>query len=167
MKACFLSLLLLLIFAACSDPNKVSSTSPNHWESRKVRWKISDDYTSGSSYLSVYSQIYKHSETQKQDLTATVSMKNLNLSDTIYILGADYYNSKGKLVRSYIKSPIYLGPLETAEIVVDQIDKAGGTGANMIFEWKIPPGSITPQFEGIMISSNKGISFTTQGKQIK
>jgi len=59
--------------------------------------------------------------------------------------------------------------LETVEIVIDQEDQTGGTGANFIFYWRTCSKKIEPLFEGVMISTygQQGLSFTTQGKRIK
>jgi hypothetical protein len=45
-------------------------------------------------------------------------------------MNAKYYNTQGTLLRSYFEHPIYLAPLETVEIVIDEGDREGGTGAN-------------------------------------
>lgn len=134
-----------------------------------VDYNSMDSLVSGTSYLSIYSQIYSLSEHKTHDLTATVSMRNINLKDSIFISNAEYYNSEGVLIRTYFDHPIYIAPLETVEIVIDEEDQAGGTGANFIFNWKIPHGLNAPLFEGIMISTSgqQGLSFTTSGIKIK
>ena len=55
--------------------------------------------------------------------------------------------------------------METVEIVIDQDDNEGGTGANFIFDWKIKPDTNEPLFEAVMISTygQQGLSFTTTG----
>lgn len=89
--------------------------------------------------------------------------------DTIYLLRAEYYDTHGKSVRNYFDSPIFLTPMETTEIIIDQSVISGGTGSNFILEWKIPKNCPEPLFEGIMISTmgQQGLSFTTQAKRIK
>lgn len=59
--------------------------------------------------------------------------------------------------------------METVEIVIDESDKEGGTGANFLFKWSISPNSSEPFFESVMLSTSgqQGISFTTRGKAIK
>lgn len=98
-----------------------------------------------------------------------VSIRNTSDEDTIYLTRAEYYDTHGKSVRKYFDDPIYLAPLETTEIIIDELDIAGGTGSNFIFEWKIPQGCSQPLFEGIMNSTmgRQGLSFTTEGKRIK
>lgn len=124
---------------------------------------------SGKSYLSVYSQIYSISEHKTHDLTVTASLKNISLKDTVYITKAQYYDTHANPIRTYFDKPIFLAPLETVEIVIEEVDKEGGTGANFIFDWQIKPNTLEPYFEGIMISTlgQRGLSFTTQGKRIE
>ena len=64
---------------------------------------------------------------------------------------------------------MYLTPMETTEIIIDEVDIAGGTGSNFIFEWKIPENCSEPLFEGVMSSTigQQGLSFTTYAKRIK
>ena len=97
-----------------------------------------------------------------------VSLRNVSDADTIYISKADYYNTRGQLIRQYFKKPIQLKPLETVEIVIDEADEDGGSGANFIFEWSSKPKTPEPLFEAIMTSlrGSQGLSFTTQGRRI-
>jgi hypothetical protein len=98
-----------------------------------------------------------------------VSMRNTSDLDTIYLLRAEYYDTHGKSVRKYFDSPIFLAPMETTEIIIEESDVSGGTGSNFILEWKIPRNCPEPLFEGIMTSTigQQGLSFTTQAKRIK
>ena len=135
---------------------------------RDVEHSLSDSLLQGASYLSVYSQIYNQTEHKTYNLTATVSIRNVNRYDTIYIDNAEYFNTRGHAIRKYFKKTLYLAPMETVEIVIAEKDKEGGTGANFHFDWRIKPSSNEPLFEAVMISSfGQGLSFTTQGKRIK
>lgn len=169
MKNTLLVLLGIILLSSCEEETPVSSLDPENWNKRLVGEELPDSLLSGESYLSVYSQIYSISEHRTHDLTATISMRNTNKADSIYITSAEYYNSHGELIRTYIKQPVFIGPMETVEIVIDETDKEGGTGANFLFYWKTRPEANAPLFEGVMISTSgqQGLSFTTQGKQIK
>lgn len=158
-----------LLFSSCSEEKEHSSVDPVNWEKRTLKNSIADSIETGTTYLSVYSQIYSRSEHSTHDLTVTVSMRNTSVTDSVYVLKADYYNTHGKLIRTYFKQPIFLLPMETVEIVIDEEDQEGGTGANFIFEWKSPNENNEPLFEAVMISTSnsQGLSFTTQGKRIK
>jgi len=165
MKNVIIILLVGIVLISCENKKEVSSLNPENWENRTTSKKLSDSLVSGTTYLSVYSQIYGMTEYRTHDLTATISMRNTNRKDTVFIRKAEYFNTKGDLIRSYFSRPIFLGPMETVEIVIDEIDQEGGTGANFLFEWKIKQTSNEPFFEGIMISTSgqQGLSFTTHG----
>ncbi|MEQ9166862.1 MAG: DUF3124 domain-containing protein [Fulvivirga sp.] len=161
---------VFLVLAACNTPaeQNISSTDPVNWEKKKLTSPPPDSVVEGRTYLSVYSQIYTQTEHKQLDLTATVSLRNTSDSDTIYISKAEYFNTSGKALRNYFKGTIFLRPMETVEIVIDEIDKEGGTGANFIFDWKTKPGTSEPLFECVMIStaSQYGLSFSTFGKRL-
>ena len=164
------SLLFLLFFAnSCEEPKTISSVDPVNWNKRMVAYNLDDSLINGSTYLSVYSEIYSQSEHRTHNLTATVSMRNTNLSDTVFIDKAAYFDTHGNPIRSYFDKPVFIAPMETVEIVIDEVDREGGTGANFLFNWRIKPTSNEPLFEGVMISTSgqQGLSFTTQGKRLK
>ena len=169
MKKSFLSLLILLCISSCSKKKEVSSINPENWSKRSVVINTKDSLEFGKSYLSIYSQIYSLSEHKTHNLTAMVSLRNTSDLDTIYVLKAEYYDTHGKSIRKYFDQPIFLAPLETTEIIIDESDITGGTGSNFMFEWKIPKNCPEPLFEGIMSStmSQQGLSFTTQAVRIK
>jgi len=62
-----------------------------------------------------------------------------------------------------------LQKMETLEIVIAELDKKGGTGGNLIFEWGKKKTTSPPLFEAVMIATygQQGLSFTTQGKRIE
>jgi hypothetical protein len=169
MKQFFTLLSFIFLMSACKEEPVISSINPVNWEKRSIDLNPQDSLETGSTYLSVYSEIYSLSEHRTFNLTATISMRNTHKTDSIYILKAEYFNTKGESIRTYFNKPIYLAPMETVEIVIDEMDKSGGTGANFIFDWKIKPGTPDPLFEGVMISTygQQGLSFTTQGKRIE
>lgn len=159
---------LLLISCQEQSEQDISSIDPVNWEKKKLTSPLPNSVIEGRTYLSVYSQIYTQTEHKQLDLTATVSLRNTSDSDTIYISKAEYFNTSGKALRNYFKGTIFLRPMETVEIVIDEIDKEGGTGANFIFDWKTKPGTSEPLFECVMIStaSQYGLSFSTFGKRL-
>ena len=165
MKPLILVLFPLLCLAACTPAGESNSVDPVNWQQRKVAIQAQDSLIHGSSYLSVYSEIYERSEKRLFNLTATISIRNISSTDTVYLFRADYFHTGGRLIRTYFDFPIYVAPMETVEIVIAETDKGGGTGANFVFEWAIPPGSHEPFFEAVMISTygQQGLSFTTQG----
>ncbi len=168
MKRIISLIIIGLLLNSCDTKKEASSINPENWKKRTINYSLSDSLESGMTYLSIYSQIYSMTEHRTHNLTATISMRNTNRFDTIFIQKAEYYNTKGELIRTYFNKPIFIAPLETVEIVIDQIDKEGGSGANFIFDWKIKQKLNEPFFESVMISTSgqQGISFTTQGKKM-
>lgn len=169
MKIKYFSTVLILLIFACNEQKEISSVNPENWSKRTANLKAKDSLEFGKSYLSIYSQIYSMSEHTRYNLTAMISLRNTSDVDTIYVLKAKYYDTHGESIRTYFDQPIFLAPLETAEIIIDEVDTSGGTGSNFIFEWKIPKNCPEPLFEGVMNSTmgQQGLSFTTQAKRIK
>ena len=166
------ALLLCLLLIACStseqDTGQTSVTAEN-WARRAVEPTVLDSLEKGTTYLSSYSVIYARSEDRLMSLTGTISMRNINPQDTIYVERAEYHQTDGRLIRSYFERPIYLAPLETVEIIISEEDIAGGTGDNFMFYWAKKPGTHDPFFEGIFITiyGQQGISFTTRGIRVE
>ena len=157
--------LFFIVISCKTETAFEDDITPVNWKKRTTQISQSDSLVNGSSYLAVYSEIYSVTEHRTINLTATVSLRNISSTDTIYMTKSDYYNTEGDLIRSYIKAPVYLKPLETIEIIIDEKDKHGGSGANFIFEWALPKEVHEPVFDAVMISTSgqQGISFTTQG----
>lgn len=158
-----LSGLLAFALTSCSKTVEEDSYHTLDWDSRMVE-VLPDSLITGSSYLSVYSEIYSNTEARTVSLTATISIRNINDIDTLYIQRADLFDSNGNKVYSFTDRPVQVLPLETLELIVDQTNHQGGSGGNMIFDWSIHKGSIEPHFEAVMISTSgqQGIAFRTE-----
>ncbi|PPK88341.1 uncharacterized protein DUF3124 [Neolewinella xylanilytica] len=164
-----LCLILPTLFLTCEREQEVTTVDPTNWNTRRAVTFGGDSLIMGSTYLSSYSQIYTETEHRTFDLTGTISIRNINRQDSIYIRSAAYYGTNGQLVRTYFEEPIYLSPLETVEIIIESQDREGGTGDNFYFEWSVPAGLHEPLFEGVFISTygQQGISFTTRGVRVE
>ncbi len=157
-----------ILMYSCSSEKSRDPIAPEKWELRVANVNADSLMVKDTVYLPVYSHIYSKTEHRKHDLTITVSIRNTSLSDTIYITGADYYHTKGKLVSSFVKNPVYVSPMETIEIVLDKEDNTGGSGANFIISWGARNSTADPIFQAVMISTSgqQGIAFTTDGVSI-
>jgi hypothetical protein len=169
MKTALKLLILIVLLQSCTNNEVVTEFEPVNWDKRTPITMPADSLlVSGSTYLSVYSQIYSQNEHRVLDLTATVSMRNTNKEDTIYVESAEYYGTSGKPIRSYFDHPIFIKPMETIEIVITQSDIEGGTGGNFLFDWKTLKRSHEPLFESVRLSAagSQVVSFTTNGKRL-
>ena len=89
------SISLMIFLLSCVGEKEVSSVAPINWANRAVDYPVIDSLIEGSSYLSVYAQIYSQTEHRRHGLTATVSMRNTNRKDTIYIDELDIEGGTG------------------------------------------------------------------------
>lgn len=168
MKNSGLLLLLFVLFSACENKEEALEIKKTNFENKYVSDLDVSKLEEGATYLPVYSHVYQMHGNNNLYLTITTSLRNTSPSESIYILNADYYDTSGKKIRRYIKKPIEIKPLETIEIIIEQIDKEGGSGANFIFDWAVKDTKNLPLFEAVMISTygQQGVSFTTKGVQI-
>lgn len=163
-------LCLLFVFGACQRTSTTSSPQETVNAEQFLYLKsLPEDLIGGKTYLSVYSQIYSNTKHRTQDLTATISIRNTSEKDTIFITSAKYFNTKGELTKNFLPQTIFVQPMQTFELIIDQKDDKGGTGANFIFEWLTAKQTTEPIFEAIMISTSgqQGLSFATYGKKIQ
>ncbi len=120
-------------------------------------------------YVPVYSNIFSAPKKIPYNLAAILSIRNTDMSNPINIVAADYYDTKGKLVRKYYQQPIVLAPLESTDIFIPEDDTSGGTGANFIVKWNSKNEVNIPIIESVMIGmkSGQGISFVGSAQEIK
>lgn len=168
MKLTYFITIAAFMLCSCQPATEYSSVNPVNWKNKTLRTPLPDGLKHGSTYLSIYSQIYSQTEHRKIDLTAIVSLRNTHRKDTVYINKAEYFDTDGNSIRTYFDQTIFIKPMETVEIVIDEVDQSGGTGANFIFDWSIKPNLSSPLFEGVMISTSgqQGLSFTTKGHEL-
>ncbi|MDM8161723.1 DUF3124 domain-containing protein [Labilibaculum sp. K2S] len=168
MKNIFKIIFLSIVFFSCQRETQKYPVLQMDWESRKSEINNFNDFIEGKTYLPVYSHIYQIHEHRTFDLTITISIRNVSMTDSVYILNANYYNTIGDNIRKYFKNPIYLKPMETVEIIIAEQDTEGGSGANFVFDWAIKNVKNPPLFEAVMISTygQQGLSFTTRGVQV-
>jgi hypothetical protein len=122
-------------------------------------------------YVPVYSSIYLGVDVRHNtmELAATVSVRNVSPRQRIVLDHVRYYDSAGALVREYLGTPSELGPLASVEFVVQQMDKAGGPGANFLVQWTGNDDVDEPVIEAVMIGhgGNVGYSFVSVGRSIR
>lgn len=120
-------------------------------------------------YVPIYSHIYVGDRENPVYLTATLGIRNTDLKQSITLVKADYYDSKGQLIKSYIEAPIVLNAMSATRYVIKESDKIGGSGANFVVQWTASQPVNPPLMESVMISTRSalGISFTSRGKAIQ
>lgn len=130
--------------------------------------------TGQTLYLPVYSHVY-HGNPDKtgkpaETLVSThVSLRNTDTLVAIRINYARYFDTKGKLVRSYISTPVIIPPLGTHEIFVPRADTAGGSGANFMIGWSAEQAANAPIVEALHadIREARTLMFITTAQAVK
>ncbi|MEQ8694515.1 MAG: DUF3124 domain-containing protein [Gammaproteobacteria bacterium] len=173
-KKIIISLILLVVFSGC-EPLTENDKKTNQSLSidiekqfvvptRQVHLDVSE-----TLYVPVYSNISLGQKATTIQLVANLSIRNTDPRNMIYILGIEYYDTTGKLVRAYLDSIHGLGPMASATVTVDVLDKAGGAGANFIVRWGAEELVNDPIVETVMIGGigTKGISFLSRARKIE
>lgn len=167
-------LLLLLVFSLClsaceSGESSSSSNSKNPVEKLNYVNLPQDNLILSEIYVPVYSEIYYSTANKKVRLTATISIRNTSLSDTIYVNKVDFFDTHGEKLRQYLEGPVAMYPLQTIEFVVEDRNSGGGSGANFIVEIAEPKPDLKPLIQCVMIgvSGAQGISFITEGVEVE
>jgi len=124
--------------------------------------------TGQTLYVPAYSHIYYGDREVPILLTITLSIRNVDTNHSITVNYADYYGTKGDLIKRYAEQPVILKPLESIRYVIPQKDRSGGSGANFMVEWKSEKAVNAPIIESVMIGTEgqQGISFTSRGQVI-
>jgi hypothetical protein len=164
-----LSLIMATTIMSCKEVSKEEvpvEILDNHTLDRKANAILIDSLVR-QVYVPIYSDIYNQTRDTRTLLTATLSIRNTSLKDSLFVSKIDYYNTEGDLVRSYIDSPIYLTPMESIDYVIEQQDTSGGSGANFLIDW-YSKKQLNPLFQAVMVGGlgAQAFSFTTEGIEI-
>ena len=103
MKTLVSLILVIVLFSSCEKKEEKKLLN-NDLDSRIENTLDRDKVVKGTTYLPLYSHIYHIHEHRTIDLAITVSIRNISLTDSIFILNADYYNTNGNKIREYIQT---------------------------------------------------------------
>ncbi len=124
--------------------------------------------TTHTSYVSVYSSLAVAERARPFDMVVTLSLRNVSSHEQVVVSSVDYYDSDGKRVRSYLDRPHTLGPLQTAEFVIEGSDRSGGSGANFLVKWRSTSTRPDLLVEAVHHGRDGGVglAFTTEGRLV-
>ena len=120
-------------------------------------------------YVPVYSEIPYGDHDRTMELTATLSIRNIDRKVAVTVQKVDYHNAQGKLVRSYVQEPRALPALAAVEFVIKTSDRSGGISASFMVTWESATRCLPPVVEAVMIStaSTQGIAFSSQARIVE
>jgi hypothetical protein len=124
---------------------------------------------SGAFYVPVYSSVSMSQGKLRADFSVTLSIHNASETRTLVLRRIAYFDTSGKAVESYLKTPIALKPFSTVEVFVPTTDIRGGTGANFVVDWAATGEIAEPVIEALMVGGigSGHYAFTTQGRPVK
>lgn len=167
----FIIIISFLTLTGCigKSPEKIKKRShPSH------AYNYIDVDRSSLSYLEmdyvpIYSDIYHKNGTKRYPLTVTISIRNISMVDSAYLLSAVYNDSYGNRLFDYVDSTFLISPLESIEFVVEEVENIGGAGANFIIEWGATNYTNQLLIQSIMIGTyeQQGISFSSDARVVK
>jgi hypothetical protein len=121
-----------------------------------------------AAYVPVYSHIY-YDGGRPYLLETTLSIRNVDPKQPVYVSKADYFDTGGKLSTQKVDRLIELKPLQTIEFLIERHDASGGSGANFIVEWHAADKSVhAPLIEAVMVgrSGTNAISFVRKSEPL-
>jgi hypothetical protein len=124
---------------------------------------------SGSFYVPVYSSVSMSAGRLRGDFSVTLSVHNASETKPLVLKRVAYFDTSGKMVESYLKSPVALKPFSTIEVFIAATDVRGGTGANFVVDWAAASEITEPAVEALMVGSvGPGhYAFISQGRPIR
>lgn len=153
---------------ASLEQQRTATVASGDDASGAVPSELPRDIVAGQTvYVPLYSHIFE-GEGRRLELAGTLSIRNTDAKHELTISAIRYYDTKGRLVRDYLKQPLKLNPLGSTEFLVPQSDTAGGSGANFIVEWVADDPVLVPVIEAVMVGRvGTGItSFVRPGQVI-
>ncbi|MGL1863296.1 MAG: DUF3124 domain-containing protein [Pseudodesulfovibrio sp.] len=120
-------------------------------------------------YVPIYSHVYQGPKNQPYNLSALLSIRNVDTKNSITVKFVKYYNDDGELVKNYFDSPVVIPPMGTKEVHIPERNTDGGSGANFTVRWEGGTKVATPIIQAVMIgtASTQGISFVCDGVVIE
>lgn len=125
--------------------------------------------TSQKVYVPVYSHVYQGIKSRPYNLSALLSVRNVDPKEPITILSVKYYGDDGTMMKEFIEKPVSVKAMATFEVHIPERDQQGGSGANFTVTWKSANKVTIPIIQAVMIgtASTQGISFVCDGVVIE
>jgi len=120
----------------------------------------------GGFYVPAYSSVAMSQGKLRVDFSVTLSVHNASETQPLVVKRIAYFDTAGKQVESYLKTPVAVKPLATVSIFIATDDLRGGTGANFIVDWAATGEIAEPVVEALMVGgvANAHYAFVSQGR---
>lgn len=119
----------------------------------------------GSIYVPAYAHLPVGAGAFNVDLSVTLSIRNTSPSKVMVVRKIEFFDTSGKLIESYLSTPIGLRPYGTVNLFISVMDRRGGSGGNFVVDWGGDSQMSEPVIEAIMLGEfgGRAYSFVSRG----
>ena len=117
-------------------------------------------------HLAIHTEVIYDAKGRTLPVTGTLYFRNIDPAHKLSITSKILYGPDGALLKTRIKDPISLGPLQSRRVILPSIKEGNlQAGASLIIKWESNEPINPPLVEGIFIApgGQQGISFVTRG----
>ena len=139
------------------------------WSEAAIAQEARPQVRGQTLYLPIYSQMLygnvgKSGKASFVQLSALVSIRNIDPKRALRVTSARYYDTQGKLLGERVATPVMLAPFGTLELFVELNDASGGSGANFVIKWDAEQPINPPLVESLHanMDGGKAVIFMTQ-----
>ena len=159
---------LSILYVPCAQAQTSGSIEQN-FASSLTAMPAENLAVTGAFYVPVYSSVSMSQGKLRADFSVTLSVHNASEARPLVVKRIAYFDTSGKMVESYLKSPIALKPFSTVEVFVATTDVRGGTGANFVVDWAATGEIAEPAVEALMVGGvgSGHYAFISQGRPIR
>jgi hypothetical protein len=120
-------------------------------------------------YVPAYSNVYSGPKKNPYQLATMLSIRNVDPASGLKVSSIYYYDNDGQPIRRYLEAPLFIAPLGSYHIYLEEKDTKGGFGANFIVRWTADKPINAPIIECVMIGATggQGFSFISPGQEIR
>ena len=168
-KGAFLAILATLSILSCPAAGAQTGAIEQNFATSFTTVPAENLAVSGAFYVPVYSSVSMSQGKLRADFSATLSVHNASETRPLVLKRIAYFDTSGRMVESYLKSPVALKPFATVEISIAANDVRGGTGANFVVDWAAASEIAEPAVEALMVGSVGAghYAFISQGRPIR
>jgi hypothetical protein len=162
-------LLTALSLSAAPAPAETSGSIEQNFAGSLTSMPTESLAVTGSFYVPVYSSVAMSQGKVRADFSVTLSVHNASENRPLVVKRIAYFDTTGRMVESYLKSPIAIKPFSTVEVFIATTDVRGGTGANFVVDWAGTSEIAEPVVEALMIGGVGAghYAFVSVGRPIK
>jgi hypothetical protein len=123
---------------------------------------------SGAIYVPTYSHLPISGGHYNLDLSVTLSIRNTSPKQVMTVKRIEFFDTSGRMVQSYLTTPVGLRPYGTVNLFLPVLDRRGGSGGNFVVEWGGDADMPDPIVEAIMLGEfgGRSHSFVSRGGEI-